>query len=337
MNQALSFDDVLISPKFSFVNSRKDIDTSVNLFGISYELGIISANMASVTESDMSIAMHNNGAIGCLHRFCSIEDNLNHWRKSSKNSWCSLGISKNELERAQALFDEGCAIFLVDVANGAQQKAVGFVHQLKEILKGNAAIVIGNFATAISLKDFEEKVKFCEGYKLGIGSGSNCQTRVVTGCGIPTLQSIIDCREVTDKVLIADGGIKNSGDVAKCFAAGADAVMVGRMLAGTDESPGKKYVVPNKLADYYKVYSGSASQESYNVQNKNSYWRTPEGITTTVPYVGPVKDVLQKIDAGLRSAMSYVNAFNMEQFKENSEFVQITQNGLRESYPHGET
>jgi IMP dehydrogenase len=360
-----SFDDVLLLPQFSEVKSRKDVDTSSVFLSNTLRLPIISSNMDTVTNSPMAKAMLAAGGIGCLHRFQSIQDNVTEFINSSHKAMVSVGIGTKELERAKALYDAGAKLFVIDVAHGANAEVVIQAKELRRIFGSNAALVVGNFATARGIKDFLYRGGglHVDAWKVGIGGGSACTTRIVTGCGLSTFASVVDCAAAGYDV-IADGGIRNSGDVAKALAAGAKAVMLGRMLAGTDESPGQpvydtEYFIPSSSSmhvgttdgyAYYdnttvsgsypikaKRYRGSASAESYGVQEKTAEWRAPEGEAFEVPYVGSVASVMQKIDGGLRSAMSYVGAKNLEEFRENAEFAVVSAASAAESKAHGKT
>lgn len=325
---SLSFDDVLIVPQFSTVVSRKDVSTDVSFLGQTLKLGIISSNMDTVTTSPMAKALGNYGALGALHRFQSIEDNVKMFHNSPKNTICSVGLGNKELERAEMLCNNGCTAILLDVANGANMEVVKQLKLLKEVLGTSSYFVVGNFATARNIKDFKyHSNEQVDAWKVGIGGGSACLTRKVSGCGLPTLASVIDCAAVGEPI-IADGGIRSSDDFAKALAAGATCVMLGGMLAGTDEAPGE-------VVYGHKKYRGSASQESYEIQGKVSEWRAPEGDSFLVPYKGTVKGVLQGLEAGLRGSMSTVGANNLVEFRERAEFVQITHNGLQENFAHG--
>lgn len=354
-NQLLSFDDVLIEPNFSFVKSRKDVTTEFYFLDLTLSLGVISANMDTVTGPAMAATMNLNGAKGCLHRFSSIDENVKEFYKTiditrnnkayqqyhSTKPFVSIGVGKQELDRAYALMSAGATHFVIDVAHGAAQHVVEQYDKLNMMLPEGTHIIVGNFATARTIKDFEYHVTTKtkpSAYKVGIGGGSMCTTRRVTGAGYPTFASILDCVSV-GKPIIADGGIRNSGDFAKCLAAGASMVMCGQLLAGTDESPGKviwwKDEMGYEVKPGYKNYRGSASKGSYEIQGKVSNHRTPEGESTVVEYKGPVKNILQDLEAGLRSAMSYVGAVNLTEFREKAKFNTITNAGLIESLPHG--
>lgn len=369
MKQALSFDDVLLVPKFSTINSRKDVDTSVTIAGTSLRVPIISSNMDSVTGSAMASAMKAAGGMGCLHRFWSIQDNVEAFKRGS-NPWVSVGLGEKELERAKELYYAGASHVVIDVAHGASMAVVEQCRSIYSILKSNGSIIVGNFATANDIKTFLEYCPYVKTFKVGIGGGSACLTRVVTGCGMPTFSSVLDCA-TTGVDIIADGGIREPGDFAKAIGAGAKAVMMGGQLAGAEESlapisksfyrsyrhvpieganPKYYYSDDGIQIHYYKgtppkemveriithkKYRGSASQESYDVQGKVSPWRTPEGDSFEVPYSGPVANTTQKYEAGLRSAMSYLNASTLEEMRANVEFVTISSNGLKENAAHG--
>jgi len=330
----LSFDDVLLTPQYSTVVSRKDVSTISYLAIQSLRLPIISSNMDTVTGSTMANAMKELGGIGCLHRFQTIEQNLAMYKASHPDTWSSFGIGRQELERMEALLSEGCESFVLDVAHGSSQHVVEAVKAAYELTSGNAALIVGNFATAQNIRDFNYHLGFkVDAYKVGIGGGSVCTTRIVTGSGWPTLASLLDIKQLGLDV-ICDGGIRNSGDYSKAMAAGAKACMIGRLFAATDESPSNLVLQNNK---YYKPYRGSASAESYAVQGKTSEHRSPEGESTLVEYTGSLKNTIDQLQAGLRSAMSYTGAHNLSEFVERAEFVQVTLNGVEESLPHGKT
>lgn len=370
MKKFLTFNDVLINPGFSDIESRGDIDLKHSFLGIENKLPIINANMDTIASPEMVAAMAKSGAIGALHRFNTVERNITDLKQSLvlqtkqnillQRPFVTLGVSDEELERALALYEAGTTRFIIDVAHGATMATVRQYDRLREKIKEYGIIVVGNFANAKTIETFNEKSKSSkkmDAAKVGIGGGSMCSTRIVTGCGVPTLGSVID--SVNSGIpIIADGGFKTSGDICKALAAGAKAVMLGGMLAGTDETPGEieyKEVIDSvmifvpkdepvenayKTPIYKKIpvskkYRGSASKESYEAQGKTANHRTPEGESTMVPYKGPVSDVLQQIEAGIRSSMAYVGARNYDEFREKAELVEITSAGYTESTPHG--
>jgi IMP dehydrogenase len=339
-NDWLSFDDVLLKPRFSTIRSREECDTGIT-FGanpsarVSLDLPIISANMDTITGHNMAIAMSNNGGMGAIHRFCTIDENVEMFRKN-KDCFVSFGAGKKEVERALCLYEEGASNFILDVAHGASISAVEAYNQFRSSLSRFAQetthVMVGNFADREGVLEFVKNVKIVpDSFKVGIGGGSMCTTRIVTGVGAPTFSSVCDVVS-TGYPVVADGGIRNSGDVAKCLAAGANAVMIGSMLSGTDETPGDVELF-NDVP--HKVYRGSASKESYEAQGKVASHRTPEGESTFVLLKGSANNILQTIKAGLQSSMSYLNATELAEFRENAKFVRITSSGMAESRAHG--
>lgn len=367
MRDAITFDDVLIVPKFSSINSRKDPSLKTNIRELRFELPIISANMDTVTGPEMANAMVRAGAQACLHRFCTIDQAVKDFcQVVGDGAMVSIGLGKNEIDRAVALFGVAAHTFVIDVAHGAQISVVEQVKALREVLGPYVNVVVGNFASAESVKEFIERTgNSVDAFKIGIGPGSACTTRTKTGVGYPQLSAVMEISRLlknTGVAVIADGGMRTPGDVAKALGAGAHMVMLGGMLAGTDETPGetvwksdnqyfdKHVVFPRRVEQdgsivlmedvevnlpKYKKYRGSASKESYEIQGKDVSWRTTEGESFFVPHKGPVKNILQDIEGGLRSAMSYVNALNISEFHANCEFVRISPSTVVENGAHG--
>lgn len=346
----LGYGDVLLTPLFSRVQSRRDVDLSVKFANLYLKIPIISAPMDTVTSWKMCGALAAQGAIGCLHRFCTIEQNINMFNKSidyarklkvQEDDYTivpivSIGLGNYELTRADALVAEGATCILIDVANGASTAVCKQYDALRERLPGNASIIVGNFATKLSILQFNEysrALRKPDAYRVGLGSGSVCQTRIATGCGMPAFASILECVE-TGFPIIACGGIRNSGDAAKALAAGAKAVICGSILAATNETPGKKYYFGKDKKTTFKKYRGSASLESYKKQKKVSPDRAAEGVSTWVLTKGPVKDIVNSMQAGLKSAFSYTNSLTLEEFQNNAKFIQISNYGAFESEPH---
>lgn len=358
MKEMLTFDDVLIVPKFSKISSRQEVDLSVDVFGDKLQLPIISANMDTVTSPRMCRELVKEGARGCMHRFYSIQDNVEMFKEAIEYCgehrwapWVSIGLGETELERAKALLDSGASHFVIDVAHGAQLKVVEQTKRLRGIIKNNGAIFVGNFAGADSVKEFLEHTdEIVDGIKIGIGPGSACTTRIKTGVGYPQLSAVMEIAHLMKYLgmtIIADGGMKTPGDIAKAIGAGAHLVMLGGMLSGTDETPGDIIDVMNevislkeapelsKIQLLRKKYRGSASKEAYESQGKDAAWRTAEGESFYVNYKGPVKNILQDIEGGLRSAMSYVGASNLKEFHGKVEFVRVSNATRRENGAHG--
>ena len=249
----------------------------------------------------------------------------------------AIGPSKDFERRAQLLYEAGVDAFVVDTAHGHSKRVGDLVEYLKESYP-KVDVVAGNVATyegAMFLID-----KGADAIKVGVGPGSICTTRVVAGVGVPQLSAIMDCYRATSRngvPLIADGGIRYSGDIVKAISAGADAVMVGSLLAGTDESPGEDVFYEGRR---YKTYRGMGSLGAMMEGGASRYgWEgalkfVPEGVEGMVPYRGSVKDVIFQLVGGLKAGMGYLGASNIEELRERSEFVKITHAGIRESHPH---
>ena len=327
----LSFDDVLMIPHYSDVESRKSLSTTNNLGNIKLGLPIISSPMDTVTELKMAYAMHTNGGLGIIHRYNSIEEQAKIVKDSQVGEavvGAAIGVTGDYQERAQELVKAGANILCVDVAHGHHSMMRDALKHLKEEYGGDTHIMAGNVATGQGSLDLASWG--ADSIRVGIGGGSICSTRLVSGHGVPTLQSIIDCVTAGCPVpIIADGGMKTSGDIVKALAAGADFVMLGSMLAGTDQSPGQVFDNGDKK---YKVYRGMASSEAQvNWRGKTS---TPEGISTTIPYKGDVNNILADLKGGIQSGLSYSGARTIQELQSKAHFVQMTSAGRGESHTH---
>jgi IMP dehydrogenase len=251
----------------------------------------------------------------------------------------AVGRAKDTIERVEELFKSGVDVIIIDTAHGHSQGVIDLVKRIKSAI--NVELIAGNVATAEATIDLIKAG--VDGIKVGIGAGSICTTRVIAGVGVPQLTAIIECSKAAKRYkipVIADGGIKQTGDIPKAIAAGADSVMIGGMLAGTDETPGEKVLFEGRS---YKVYRGMGSIEAMKEGSKDRYFQdmeddikklVPEGIEGIVPYKGPLKDTTYQIIGGLRSAMGYCGAKNIFEMKTKTKFVKITNAGLRESHPH---
>lgn len=345
----LQFNDVLIEPKFSLIRSRAEVSLKQKFLGLELTTPIISSNMDTVTEEKMASTIGLYGGVGALHRFNDIERNVDMYETAvsmmtntnTQNQSetlnfpiVSVGVGLEEFKRAITLAEVGAKRFLIDVAHGASIQTVEMYDKLRNHLPDNSYIIVGNFATAESVKEFLKYAKSKrkpDAIKIGIGGGSACTTRVVTGCGSPTLASIIDCAKLGISV-IADGGHKNSGDIAKALAAGATVVMLGNLLSATEETPAQSFIENGKVC---KEYRGSASLRSYEAQKKTAKHRTPEGEHMVHELKGSVVQVLDELNAGLLSSLSYVGAFNLTDFRKNAKLVQVSTHGSNENKAHG--
>jgi len=335
MRQAYSFDDVLLEPKYSNVDSRWSIDPGNGLGDdIHLELPVISSPMDTVTEGDMAAAMSSAGGLGVVHRYNSIEEQASII-SSCLSGYCymniaaAVGVTGDFQERAAALHEAGSKIICIDVAHGHHSLVKNAMSAIRSSLGENVHLMVGNVAT---LEAFDALASWgANSIRVGIGGGSICSTRLVTGHGIPTFQSILDCSRTSyDVKIIADGGLRTTGDMVKAYAAGADFVMVGSMLAGTKETPGEVFV--GNSGKKYKVYRGMASAAAQNAWRGSS--STPEGVSTTVPYRGSAKGMLENIAGGIRSGLSYSGARSLEELRSKSTFILQTSSGQVESNTH---
>lgn len=327
----LTFDDVLIEPGFSSINSRDDIDISQNLWGLDFGIPIISSNMDYITEAEMAIAMSELGGFGILHRFKDWEeqfmDIIDTWN-STAPTIISVGIRDIETSmwRIKDSLDYLSGV-CIDVAHGHHQKVYDLVARIKTEFP-DLKVIAGNVATQEGYS-FLAKAG-ADAIKVGIGPGSVCTTRTVTGAGVPQLHAIMEAnfaRDLDPNVkIIADGGIKSSGDIVKALAAGADFVMLGHLLAGTKETPGEAVVGPQGRR--YKPYRGQS------IFGSNALRETPEGISGWVEEKGSVSYVIKQLVGGIKSGMSYVGAQNLQELREKAKFITIsgstqTENGTR--------
>jgi len=334
LKRALCFDDVLLVPQYSEVESRNGIDCRSELNMLRhFRLPIISSPMDTVTEYKMAIAMGHAGGLGIVHRYNNSRDQADLVRRAKDEGAGSIGaavgVSGDYLERARMLLDEGCDVICVDVAHGHHTLVRHALKVLRNSLGYNFHIMAGNVATLEGFNDLADWG--ANSVRVGIGGGSICSTRVQTGHGVPTFQSILDCSTSDRDVnLIADGGIRNSGDMVKALAAGADFVMVGSLFAGTIESPGD--IIYGTDGVPTKVYRGMASKEA------QIDWRghvsSVEGVSSLVPCQGSARDVLDELTVGLKSGLSYSGATTISDLQALSKFVVQTSSGRGESEPH---
>jgi IMP dehydrogenase len=324
-HQSLTYDDIsLIPTKISRIKSRKEVDTSSRFLGLKLLLPIISSPMESVTGIEMAIELHSLGCIGIVNRFdSSLSELLNNKNNIRKITAISIALN-TPLDTIKKLA-EGRKIICIDTANANNREVL----KKTELLKNNLDIrvIVGNIAHGASLKQLVDAG--ADGVRVGIGSGSVCSTSIQTGIGIGQVSSILDVyfarEEAKLKIaIIADGGIKGAGDVAKAIALGADAVMLGRLLAGTRETPGEVIRYRDQL---WKKYRGSAS---FGVKMKNEFI---EGEETMVAYKGAVKNVINAVSDGLRSSMSYMNCRTIDDLRKTESFAVLSNYSYLERLP----
>lgn len=249
----------------------------------------------------------------------------------------AIGVTNDALERVKAVYNAGVDVVVLDSAHGHSKNIINKVKEIKEAFP-DLDLIAGNIATGEAAEALINAGADC--VKVGIGPGSICTTRVVAGIGVPQITAVYDVSQVAKKYnipVIADGGVKYSGDVVKAVAAGADVIMLGSLLAGCDESPGEFEIFQGRR---FKVYRGMGSIAAMECGSKDRYFQTgskklvPEGVEGRVPYKGPVSDTIFQILGGLRSGMGYCGTKTIQLLKENGKFVRITGAGLKESHPH---
>lgn len=332
MKDYYTFDDVLIRPGYSEVDSRQDIDLSQHFLGMQLNIPVISANMDFVTGPQMSTAMWENGGLGILHRFDLWEKQIEDINSAYSNTGrVAFSIGTREPAEAIARLVEvdhrfyTQKIVCIDVAHGHHRNVIDLVKRIKDQFPA-WCVIAGNVATDQGTSDLI--AAGADAIKVGIGPGSVCTTRIVTGVGVPQLSAIIECAAVAkefNRPIIADGGIRSAGDIVKALAAGASVVMLGSLLAGTDEAPGE--MIDTGRGRRVKRYQGQS------IFGTNDALFTREGVSGFVDAKGPVSGVLRQLMGGLRSGMSYVGANNLSELQEKVEFIRISNSTLNENMP----
>ena len=333
--EAVTYDDMLLVPQYSDIRSRSEVNIS-SWFNSKHclELPIIASPMDTVSEVEMSVAMAKAGGLAVIHRYNTIPEQgtlvsptANH--VSTSLTAAAIGGTGDYLERATTVASLGANILCVDVAHGHHIMMKKALEELRKALGEDIYIIAGNVCTLEGVNDVSDWG--ANAVRCNIGGGSICSTRIVTGHGLPGLQTIFDCARTDRNVkIIADGGIKTSGDIVKALAAGADFVMCGSLLAGTYESPGQVVTLPD--GSRMKEYRGMASKDAQmDWRNKSS---TPEGVASYIPYKGSVTDILNDLRGGIQSGFSYTGARTIAQLQHRSEWARQTSAGTVESGTH---
>ena len=344
IKEALTFDDVTLVPKYSEI-LPSDVDTSIKLTNfLKLKIPILSSAMDTITESKMAIAIGKAGGIGIIHRNLDIQKQLLEIKKVKKHKilvGAAVGAGPKEFDRASAILKENVDMIVVDTAHGHTKKVAEIIRFIKKKKNKKTALCAGNVATA-EAANFLRKLGV-DIIKVGIGPGSICTTRLVAGIGVPQLSAILNVRnglKSKNIKIISDGGIKYSGDLAKAFAAGADAVMIGSLFAGTNETPGKLIKKNGKL---FKSFRGMGSIGAMNKGSADRYFQSkqkdiskyvPEGVEGLARYKGKVNDIIYKLVGGLRSSMGYLGSKQIKYLRNNPQFVKITKAGFYESMVH---
>ena len=344
IKEALTFDDVTLAPKYSKI-LPSEVNTEIELTrNLRLKIPLLSSAMDTVTEGKMAIAIAKAGGIGVIHRNLSIKEQIIEIKKVKKQNLlvgAAVGAGVDEFIRAKQILKEDIDLIVVDTAHGHTKKVAEIIKYIKKIKSKKVALCAGNIATPEAAK-FLIKLGV-DIIKVGIGPGSICTTRLVAGIGVPQLSAIISVRNglKNKKVkIISDGGIKYSGDLAKAFAAGADAVMIGSLFAGTDETPGK---LIKKNGKFFKSCRGMGSVGAMNKGSADRYFQkkqkdiskyVPEGVEGFVKYKGGVERIIYKLIGGLKSSMGYLGSSEIIKLRNNPHFVKITKAGFYESMVH---
>ena len=344
IKEALTFDDITMSPKYSEV-LPSEVDTEIELSkNLKLKIPLLSSAMDTVTESKMAIAIAKAGGIGVIHRNLSIKKQVSEIKKVKSKKLlvgAAVGAGPLEFKRAEIILKEGVDLIVVDTAHGHSKKVGEIIKKIKDKKDKKTTLCAGNIATA-------EAGKFLIKHgvdiiKVGIGPGSICTTRLVAGIGVPQLSAILEVKKSikNSKVkIISDGGIKYSGDIAKALAAGADAVMIGSLFAGSTETPGKLISKNGKL---YKNFRGMGSVGAMNKgsadryfqkKQKNSSKYVAEGVEGLVKFKGGVSNIIYKLVGGLKSSMGYLGCKKVINLRNKPNFVKITKAGFYESMVH---
>ena len=344
LKESLTFDDVTLVPQFSSIlPSEASIETSLGR-NLNLKIPFLSSAMDTVTESKMSIAIAKEGGIGIIHRNLNILKQCGEVKKVKRKNLivgAAIGTSNQDIQRAIKLAENNIDLIVIDTAHGHSKKVLDILKKLKKIIK-RIPICAGNIATAESAKALANEG--ADILKVGIGPGSICTTRIVSGIGVPQISAVMEVKKGLKKnkkvKIISDGGIKFLGDAAKALAAGADAVMMGSIFAGTEESPGKKFKYKNKL---YKSFRGMGSIGAMMDGSSGRYFQKnykdrskfiPEGVEGKVEYKGKVERIIYQLKGGLKSSMGYIGAKSINILQKKSKFVKITKAGFYESMVH---
>ena len=327
----LTFDDITIEPGYSPFHSRAELSTwnSDKEGKLELHLPIISAAMDRITGPEMATYLAKKGAMGCLHRFWSIQDNLLAYQASPRKTFVTIGVGSGELERAEALRDAGAEYFSFDIAYAYSIHAKEMIPKIREII-GDRCLMAGNVCTGSGASFLEELG--VDLIKVGVGPSSCCATRITAGVGIPQISALIDCSESVEISIVSDGGCRTAGDICKSLLF-SDFVMIGTILAGTHYTPGQVYTNLNDDG-YHKLFRGMAGSDAYRDKNGKDIpdYKAPEGVTIRVPYkdARETDKLLQSIAGGIRSCLSYTGCSDISDLQARGKWRQVSHAGYRE-------
>jgi IMP dehydrogenase len=331
MYTGLTYDDVLLVPQYSDIRSRSQISIKTDLGGsLRLEIPIIASPMDTVSETEMAHGLGSMGGISIIHRYNTIEEQSAMIASMPNETLvgAAIGVAGDYKDRAKSAVEAGANLICIDIAHGHHILMKEAIVGLRELLP-NIHIMAGNVATLEGFNDLADWG--ADSVRCNIGGGSICTTRIQTGHGVPGLETIFECAKSDRSTkIIADGGIKNSGDIVKALAAGADAVMLGSLLAGTDMAPGKTFQGPNgELRKAYRGMASAAAQKDWRGRVSSC-----EGVASSVSYKGELYSVINKLIRGIRSGLSYSGARNIKELRTRAKWLKQTGASAIESSPH---
>lgn len=339
---ALSYDDVLLVPQYSDINSRTEVDLSTQITpNIKLKIPLISINMTDVTGIEMAIALGKAGGLGFLPRFVPPEQQAEmvlEVKKAGVPVGAAVGCKEGFIERSILLAKAGADLITIDVAHGHMQKALDATKSLKQLFGKKVDIVTGVVATAEGAEDLFKAG--ADSVRIGVGPGTICVTRTTTGVGVPQITAILNASAVArkyKKTLLCDGGTKNHGDIVKGLAAGASAVIIGSQFAGHDEAPGKVVTINGiKLKEYNASTSLTEKKKHAKTLSDidKNYIKHIEGVESHVKYKGPISYTLERMEADIKSGLSYCGSRNLSEFWKKAKFVRVSPLGFRENGFH---
>jgi IMP dehydrogenase len=332
MKTGITYDDVLLVPQYSDIISRREVNLTTDFGkGIELSLPIIASPMDTVSEADMAGNLNELGGLSIIHRYNTVEEQSAMIASLGKKVLvgAAIGVMGDYMDRSRAAIEAGARVICIDVAHGHHVLVKRAIQNIRELVGKDIHIMAGNVATLEGFNDLADWG--ADSIRCNIGGGSICTTRIQTGHGVPGLETILQCaKSDRDAKIIADGGIKNSGDIVKAFAAGADAVMLGSLLAGTDCSPGT--IFKTETGELRKTYRGMASADAQRD------WRgrvsSCEGVSSSVPYRGKLADVIKELERGIRSGLSYSGARSVRELQAKAQWMQQSNAGATESSAH---
>ena len=343
IKESLTFDDVTLVPQYSSILPNETITKTELSKNLKLDIPLLSSAMDTVTESKMAIAIARLGGLGIIHKNLNPKNQALEVKKVKKNNMivgAAIGTNEGDIDRIYKLLESKVDLIVVDTAHGHTKKVLRIINKIKKISK-NSIICAGNIATGKAAKFLADTG--VDLVKVGIGPGSICTTRLVTGIGVPQLSAVLDVKKALKNYktkIISDGGIKFSGDISKAIAAGADAVMIGSLFASTTESPGKIFKYKGKLYKNFRgmgsagAMSAGSADRYFQKKNKNISKYVAEGVEGIVQFKGPINKIIYQLVGGLKSSMGYMGSKTIKDLQKKSEFVKITKAGFYESMVH---